>query len=166
MKIAQDKVVAIHYRVTNEASEERDASDPEEPLVYLHGRGELVPGLEAALLGCESGESVSVTLAPADGYGEHDPDLDVKIPLTSFPDDMRGELEEGVVFAGEHPDDDSIEVIYQVVEVLDEHVLASGNHPLAGETLIFDVDVVSVRDPTADELDHGHAHGPDGHGHH
>ena len=88
MKVDANKVVAIHYRVSTEGGEPRDASDPGEPLYYLHGAGEVVPGLEEALNGKQAGDAIRVTLSPEQGYGEHDPALDIKVPLSSFPGDM------------------------------------------------------------------------------
>ena len=166
MRIESGKVVALHYKVTTEGGEPRDSSGPDEPLWYLHGYGQIVPGLETALEGRRAGDGVEMTLSPEEGYGEHDPELDLKIPLASFPEEMRDELEPGMQFGAAHPDDPEEDVLFSVVAVQGEHVLVTGNHPLAGETLHFEVHVVSVRDATEDELEHGHAHGPDGHHHH
>lgn len=166
MRIETGKVVALHYKVTTEGGELRDASGPDEPLLYLHGYGQIVPGLEDALEGHEAGDGVVVTLTPEQGYGQHDPDLDLKIPLDSFPEDMREELTAGMQFGAAHPDDPDDDVLFSVVAVQGEHVLVTGNHPLAGETLTFEVSVASVRAATEEELDHGHAHGPGGDHHH
>lgn len=164
-KIEDNKVVSLHYKVTTEGGEPRDNSGAE-PLLYMHGQGQIVPGLEAALEGRSAGDGVSVTLTPAEGYGEHDPNLDLKIPLERFPDDMRDELEPGLQFGAEHPDDEDEHVVFSVVAVQGDHVLVTGNHPLSGETLTFEVSVVEVRDATPEEIEHGHAHGPGGHHHH
>jgi FKBP-type peptidyl-prolyl cis-trans isomerase SlyD len=163
MKIETGKVVALHYKVTTEGGEPRDSSGPDEPMWYMQGSGQIVPGLEAALVGCEAGDGVTITLSPEEAYGENDPNLDLKIPIDRFPEGMRDELEPGLQFGAEHPEDPNEHVVFSVVELEGDHVLVTGNHPLSGETLTFEVSVESVRDPTEDEIAHGHAHGPDGH---
>ncbi len=166
MKIADNKAVAIHYRVTTEGGELRDASQPNEPLWYLHGHDNIVPGLESALAGQRAGDGLTATLSPDEAYGQHDPELDLKIARTHFPDDMQDQLAPGLLFGGEHPDEPDIEIVYTVVALEGEHVLVTGNHPLAGETLVFEVSIAGVRDATPEEIEHGHTHGPDGHAEH
>ncbi|MBM4395550.1 MAG: peptidylprolyl isomerase [Deltaproteobacteria bacterium] len=165
MTIGHDRVVTIRYEVTNTSGEVVDSSDGQEPLVYLHGHGEIVPGLERALDGRDAGEKVAVTLAPADAYGEYDPELDVGIPKDAFPEEARERLVPGSAFVAEHPEHPGEEMLLRVLRTDDDTIWVSGNHPLAGEALSFAVDVVEVREATIAEVEHGHAHGPHGHDH-
>lgn len=166
MKITKDSVVSLAYTLKLDDGEIADESGDGEPLLYLHGHNNIVTGLETALLGRVKGDEVEVVLAPEDAYGNHNPELDLEIPLDAFPEEMRPQLQQGVVFVADHPEDGGQEVAYTVMEVQEESVLASGNHPLADETLHFHVKVVDVRAASAEELQHGHPHGPGGHHHH
>lgn len=165
MKIAKDSVVSFHYRVATAEGEPVDQSEKNEPLTYLHGSGQIVSGLEKALLGHEAGDHVDARISPEEGYGEYDERLNLRIPLKAFPDGARAQLEPGFQFVSEHPQDDDEEVLFTVVELQPDSVIVTGNHPLAGKTLVFEVDIVEVRQATEEELSHGHAHGPDGHHH-
>ncbi|HEX8701454.1 MAG TPA: peptidylprolyl isomerase [Myxococcaceae bacterium] len=160
MKITKDSVVSIDYKLHLGDGEVIDESDPGEPLVYLHGHGETVPGLENALEGKATGESLKVKVAPAEGYGDHDPEKIEEVPRTEFPDEL--ELKVGTILTA--TDDDGHELDFLVKEVRDKSVVVDFNHPLAGKTLHFDVTVREVRAATAEELEHGHVHGP-GHEH-
>jgi FKBP-type peptidyl-prolyl cis-trans isomerase SlyD len=159
MQIANRKVVTLDYTLTDEAGEVLDSSKGQEPLVYLHGAGNIIPGLEAALEGKEEGAALQVKIAPDDGYGERDEELVKEIPRDRFPP---GEVEVGMTFHAEGPQGSRI---VTVVEVSPESVTVDANHPLAGVTLAFDVKVLAVRDATLEELKHGHVHGADGHDH-
>lgn len=130
-------------------------------LPYLHGAENIVPGLEAALLGRSVGDSLEVEVAAADGYGER-ASKPFKIPRNQFPPDV--ELEPGMDFVIEN--DQGEQRVHWVMELDDTAVLVDGNHPLAGIDLFFSVEIVGIRDATEVELDHGHPHGPDGQGHH
>jgi FKBP-type peptidyl-prolyl cis-trans isomerase SlyD len=154
------KVVSIHYTLRDDDGDVVDSSSGGEPLEYLHGAGNIVPGLEAAMAGKQVGESFQVTVAPADGYGEvvGDPRA---VPRSAFPADA--ELEPGSQFFVRGPDGDPLPV--WVVGVDGDEVLLDANHPLAGENLHFEIEVVGVRVATEEELEHGHPHGPDGHEH-
>lgn len=165
MQIAANRVVSIHYQVATAEGESVDASQPGEPLVYLHGQGQIIGGLERALLGKAAGDKVAVEVAPKDGYGEYDPELDVAVPLDAFPKDLRAKLVPGAQFHAEHPTKGT-EAVFTVHKVEGGSAYCSGNHPLAGKTLQFKVEIADVRDATKDELSHGHAHGPGGHHHH
>jgi FKBP-type peptidyl-prolyl cis-trans isomerase SlyD len=165
MKIANDSVVSFHYKVGTAEGEAVDQSEEGEPLVYLHGSGQIVPGLEQALLGHVAGDHVEATVPPESGYGVHDPRLDLKVPKKAFPDAARSQLAPGFQFVAAHPFDDEQDVMFTVLDVLPDGVVVTGNHPLAGKTLVFKVDVVSVRAATAEELSHGHVHGEGGHHH-
>ncbi len=165
MKIEQDTAVQVHYKLSDGEGTVIDSSEGQQPLTYLHGHGNLVIGVENALVGLSAGAEVQVVVPAAEGYGEHDPELDVAIPLSAFPDEARGQLQEGVMFQGPHPTDETKAAAYTVIEVVGEEVRCTANHPLAGMTLHFELKVVDVRTATAEELDHGHVHGPGGHEH-
>jgi FKBP-type peptidyl-prolyl cis-trans isomerase SlyD len=138
MLIAQDKVVLIHYTLTDDAGKVLDSSSGGEPLAYLHGQGNIIAGLETALSGKQAGDRLNVRVEPVDGYGVRDD------ALTS-----QGHAR-----------------VVTVTRVVGDMVTVDGNHPLAGEVLNFDVEVKEVRDATHEELEHGHVHGPGGHHHH
>lgn len=159
MLIAPDTVVTFDYTLSNPEGDVLDASD-DGPMVYLHGHGNIVPGLERALLGRAVGDALKVEVAPKEGYGEPSGRGTIRVGRDEVPPDMP--IEEGVGFAAMTPDGD--QVTLWVVGFDDDGIEMSLDHPLAGVTLHFDVTVREVRAATAEELDHGHAH--DGHGHH
>lgn len=162
MKIGPNSVVSIDYTLTDPEGELLDSSADEGPLTYLHGVGEIVPGLENALAGRGAGESFKIVVSPEDGYGTRSEQNQVRVPRGELPDDV--EPEEGMEFEATGPDG---EVMHFWVEGVDgDDVLLSLDHPLAGVTLHFDVTVRDVREATSDELEHGHAHGPGTSGHH
>lgn len=165
MQIAKDTVVSMHYRVATSEGEHVDASLPGQPLVYLHGHGQIIPGLEAALIGKTAGDKVQTEVAPAQGYGEHDGGLDLVVAKDAFPADAQAHLEPGFRFRAEHPSKEGTTVIFTVHKVDGDEVFVSGNHPLAGKTLAFDVEIAEVRAATTEEIHHGHAHGAGGHQH-
>lgn len=158
MQVAKNKVVSIDYTLKDDAGEVIDSSEGYEPLFYLHGHDNIVPGLESALEGKQAGDKVQVSVSPAEGYGERDDSLQQVVPREAF----QGveDLEVGMQFRAES---DEGQQIVTIMAVDGDNVTVDGNHPLAGETLNFDVTVVEVRDATADELEHGHVHGPGGH---
>jgi FKBP-type peptidyl-prolyl cis-trans isomerase SlyD len=160
MQIADEMAVLIHYKVANEAGEVLDSSDGDEPLAYIHGQGDIVPGLEQALLGKSAGDHVRVTVEASQGYGERDESKVQVVERDSFEDDA--DLQPGMRFQAESDDGD---VIVTVTSVDDTQVTIDANHPLAGQRLNFEVEIVSVRLCTAEELSHGHVHGPDDHHH-
>jgi FKBP-type peptidyl-prolyl cis-trans isomerase SlyD len=161
MSIAQDQVVSIHYTLRNDAGEVLDSSPPGEPLTYLHGHGNLIPGLERELLGKNTGDKLSVKIAPADAYGEYDQELVQRVPrraLKGIPNirvglRLQAQTEQGARAV-------------TVTQLTGDLVTLDGNHPLAGQNLNFEVEVGDIRAPTAEELEHGHVHGPDDHHHH
>lgn len=162
MKIGDNSVVSIDYTLTDPDGEVLDSSAEEGPLTYLHGVGEIVPGLEKALAGREKGDAFKVVIPPEDGYGPSSEQNHVRVPLADLPDDVQPE--EGMEFEATGPDG---EVMHFWVEGVEgEEVILSLDHPLAGVTLHFDVTVNDVREATADELEHEHAHGPGTSGHH
>ncbi len=154
--IGPRKVVTIDYTLRNEAGEVLDTSDGAEPLAYLHGAHNIVPGLERALEGLAPGAERDVVVAPDDGYGRPDPGGVFTIPRATFPPDL--EISVGDTFMGENEDGGGIPV--RVVELRDDVVVVDANHPLAGVTLHFHILVRDVRDATTAELMHGHPHGP------
>ncbi|HZH78194.1 MAG TPA: peptidylprolyl isomerase [Archangium sp.] len=160
MEITKDRVVSIEYKLHLGDGNLIDESDPGDPLVYLHGYEEIVPGLENALAGKKAGDSLKVQVKPEDGYGEYDPDGVEEVPREEFPPDM--ELEEGGVVTATDEDGDDVEFL--VKKLNEKTVVVDFNHPLAGKTLHFEVTVREVRAATAEELEHGHAHAP-GHEH-
>ncbi len=153
MQITDKAAVSIHYTLTNPGGEQLDSSLGEEPLLYLHGMGNIIPGLEAALVGKSVGDKFNVAIEPAQAYGEIDPEM-VQVVSKRMFEDM--DLEIGMQF---HADVSHGSGIITVTEIDGDDVTVDGNHPLAGETLIFDVEVIDVRPATADELAHGHVHG-------
>ncbi|MBV2130658.1 FKBP-type peptidyl-prolyl cis-trans isomerase [Arsukibacterium indicum] len=157
MTISQDKVVAMHYTVTDPQGNKLDSSVDGEPLVFLYGHGALIPGLEQALAGKTSGDTFTATIAPADAYGERHDQLVQSVPKSMF-DGM--DVAPGMRFRAAGPDGREQSVI--ILEVSEEEVVVDGNHPLSGIELSFDVEVLKVRDATEEELAHGHVHGIDG----
>ncbi len=160
MSISQDQVVSIHYTLRDEAGEIIDSSPAGEPLAYLHGHGNLVPGLERELAGRSVGDKLTVTLSPADGYGEHDPKLVQQVPRRALKG--VGNLRVGMRLSASSGRSDRT---VTVTRISGDLVTVDGNHPLAGKKLHFEVEVAGVRAATETELSHGHVHGPDGHDH-
>ncbi len=160
MKIESETVVSFHYTLRDENGKELETSRGSEPSVYLHGANNIIRGLETAMTGREPGDVFTVSLAPAEAYGMRNPDKMQRVPVKHLA--FRGKLEAGkvvqlntaegmravtVVKAGRHSAD------------------IDANHPLAGQTLTFDVEIVDLRPATPEEIAHGHAHGPGGHHH-
>ena len=160
MTIAENKVVTLHYTLTDNEGTVIDKSD-DGSFLYLHGASNIIPGLENALTGKKSGEELKVTVEPEEAYGQRDDSRLESVPREMFPEDT--EIEAGMQFHAEGPEGQMITV--SVVEVSDDTVTIDGNHPLAGVQLNFDVKVVDIRDASAEELEHGHVHGPGGHHH-
>jgi len=160
MQIVKHKVVTIDYTLTDEEGKVLDTSKDSEPLCYIQGIGNLIPGLETALEGKQAGDALNVSVPPEQGYGERDDKLLVSVPRERF--DEAGNVEVGMRFQA--PTESGMRVV-TVVGIEEENVTVDANHPLAGETLNFDVKVVEVRDATEEEIGHGHVHGPGGHEH-
>jgi FKBP-type peptidyl-prolyl cis-trans isomerase SlyD len=155
MKVEEHAVVLIHYVLTNNDKEVLDSSEGQDPLAYLHGTGHLIPGLEAQLLGKVAGDKLNVTVQPGDGYGEFNKELVQTVPSDVF--EGVESIEPGMQFQTSNEDGSGGETI-TVVSVENDEVTIDGNHPLAGETLHFAVDIIEVREATAEELEHGHVH--------
>lgn len=160
MQVGKNTVVTIDYTLRNDGGQVLDSSQGREPLVYLHGVGGLIPGLERQLEGKATGDSVKATVAAKDAYGERDEKMVQAVPRAAFANVAK--IEKGMQFQARGPEG---AVMVTVVDVTDQEVTVDGNHPLAGQTLHFDVDVRDVRTASADEVAHGHAHGPGGHHH-
>ncbi len=156
-----DSVVSIHYSLKLDSGELVDSSQGREPLAYLHGHGNIVPGLEEQMTGKQVGDKFSAKVAPEQGYGMPHPDGVQKVPRTQFPDDLQ--LQPGMQLQAD--DGSGNTVMLRVTEVGDSEVTVDLNHPLAGQTLNFDIEVVAIRSATQEELQHGHVHGPGGHDH-
>jgi FKBP-type peptidyl-prolyl cis-trans isomerase SlyD len=154
MKIETNKVVSIHYELTDEAGDTLDSSSGKDPLTYLHGTGALIPGLEKELEGKNQGDELTAVIPPEQAYGEPDQNLIRDVDRAAFGDVEK--LEPGMQFQASG-NNDSVQVI-SVVEVKEDVVTVDANHPLAGMTLRFDVKVDDVREATEEELAHGHAH--------
>lgn len=160
MQIADRTVVHFHYTLTNPSGVVIDSSRERGPLPYLHGAGNIVPGLEKAMVGRSVGDSFTVVVAAAEGYGESNPDMVQQVPRSAFPADI--EIAPGMEFEANGPMG-SMTVVVQAVDA--ETVTVDANHPLAGVDLHFDIEVTDIRDATLEELKHGHVHGPGGHHH-
>ena len=159
--ISNGKVVELSYSLTDSDGEVLDRADAKEPFTYLHGASQIVPGLETALEGLKKGDKKKVVIEPAEGYGDEDPELKMIVNRTQFPKDV--ELEVGLQFEANSPTGEG--VVFTVEAIEGDKVHIDGNHPMAGVTLHFDVEVLNVRDATKEELSHGHAHGAHGHHH-
>jgi len=160
MQAGDNTVVLIHYTLTSDSGETLDSSEGREPLGYLHGFGSIIPGLENALVGKKAGDKLKVSIPPAEAYGVREDALVQIVPRSAFggaPD-----LEVGMQFQAQTPE--GVRVV-TVVDVAGDDITLDGNHPLAGETLHFDVEVTEVRAATEEELTHGHVHGAGGHHH-
>jgi len=153
LMIGDKSVVTIHYTLTDDAGEVLDNSRDSDPMVYLHGANNIIPGLENELTGKTTGATLKVTVSPENGYGEHSQEAIQKVPRSAF--EGVEDIQPGMQFQTEGPQGMQIIV---VAEVSDEEITVDANHPLAGKTLHFDVSIEAVRDATPEELDHGHAH--------
>jgi FKBP-type peptidyl-prolyl cis-trans isomerase SlyD len=159
MQIGQQRVVTIEYTLKNDEGEVLDTSEGGEPLTYVHGVGNLVPGLEKALEGKGAGALISVVVPPDEGYGQRDERLIRNMPVRKLPEKKAAVGMQFRVQTEEGPR------ILLVTGVQGDYATVDGNHPLAGMTLHFEVKVVEVREATAEEIEHGHVHGPGGHDH-
>lgn len=160
MSIAQDQVVSIHYTLRDDAGEVIDRSADGAPLAYLHGHGQLIPGLERELTGKKPGERLQVKVPPAEAYGEYDQALVQKVPRRTLKG--VGDPRVGMRLQAQTPQGPRAVTVTQVSGDL---VTLDGNHPLAGKSLNFEVEVAAVRPATEEELAHGHVHGAGGHHH-
>ncbi|BCO19800.1 peptidylprolyl isomerase [Alteromonas sp. McT4-15] len=159
MTITSDSVVTLHYTVSTEDGTTLDSSEGKSPLVVLLGRRFLIEGLEDALIGKSKDDSFNIAVTPEKAYGERADELVQTVPRSMF-EGM--DVEVGMSFRATTPQGEQSVII---IETTDDEVVVDGNHPLAGIPLTFDVKVIDVREATAEELEHGHAHGAGGCGH-
>ena len=152
--IGQGKVVSFHYTLRDDEGEELDSSKDRDPLEYLHGSGNIVPGLERQLEGQAVGFEAKLTVEPGEGYGERSEEAVHEVPKEQFPEEVQ--LEEGMMFGVQGPDGQVTPA--WVKGFSDTQVTLDFNHPLAGQTLHFDVKVECMRDATDEEKGHGHPH--------
>lgn len=160
MHIDTHKVVTLNYTLTDDDGNVIDQSQ-DGSFVYLHGANNIVTGLENALQGRSAGEAFSVSVRPEEGYGVPDDERVQEVPRNMF--EAGTEIEPGMQFHAQGPN--GAHLVVTVVGVAEDQVTVDGNHPLAGVTLNFDIDVLDVRDATHEEITHGHVHGPGGHHH-
>jgi FKBP-type peptidyl-prolyl cis-trans isomerase SlyD len=161
MTITEHKVVSIHYKVADAANAEViDSSENGDPMTYLHGAQNIIPGLEQALEGKVVGDELEVTVEPQDAYGEYSEDRIQQVPIAAFAEMEK--IEPGMVVTAQSGEG-QINLI--VTEVDETTVTVDANHPLAGKSLTFDVKVQAVRDASEEEIAHGHVHGAGGHHH-
>lgn len=160
MQVQNDHVVSIDYTLKNDAGEVMDTSEQNGPLAYLHGHQNIIPGLEKALDEKAVGDNFTVSIEPADAYGERDERMIQTVPRSMF--QGVDEIEPGMRFQAQT--EGGVTVV-TIKEVNGDEITLDGNHELAGETLHFDVEVKDVRPASEEELEHGHVHGPDGHEH-
>lgn len=162
MQIAKDKVVAFHYRLSELDGGPIEESHGGEPLVYLHGHGGLIPGLEKAMEGRSAGDSFTVTVSPEEGYGPRHENAVQRIPKSHVIGGKNANFRPGMAVMVNTPSGRRTAVVLKVgLKMLD----VDTNHPLAGRTLNFEIQVVSVREADEEEIAHGHVHGAGGHAH-
>jgi FKBP-type peptidyl-prolyl cis-trans isomerase SlyD len=159
MQIAKHTVVSIHYTLRDDQGAVLDSSDGKDPLLYIQGIGNLIPGMEEGLEGKQKGDKLEIKVSPEKGYGERNDTLIQKVPRSAFGDQ---DVRPGMQFQAQT---NSGAQVVTITEVGLENVTVDGNHPLAGVALNFQVEVMDVRSATAEELEHGHVHGPGGHHH-
>ena len=152
--IGNNLVVSMHYKLTNNEGQVLDSSEGAEPLSYLHGAGNIIPGLEQALVGKVQGEKLQVQVAPGDAYGEIRAEMIQVVPRAAF--QGVDTIEPGMAFQAQGPDGATQQIM--VREVDGDNITIDANHPLAGVELTFDVEIVGVREASEEEIAHGHVH--------
>lgn len=157
MQISKHKVASIHYTLTDNNGKVLDSSAGREPLLYIQGIGNLIPGMEEGLEGKKQGDKVNLKVSPEKGYGVKSDELVQKVPRSAFGEQK---IEKGMQFQTNQGG------VVTVTHVGLSEITVDANHPLAGVELNFAVEVLSIREATEDELAHGHVHGPGGHHHH
>ena len=156
--IKKNSVVSMSYCLKNEQGTELDRADKSSPFTFLYGSGQMIPGLEKELEGLGIGDKKDVTVPPQEGYGELNPQLKMQVDRANFPKDA--DIKPGMQFEGQG--DGGTRTVFTVKAVVGDKIDVDGNHPLAGETLHFSVEITEVREATQEELSHGHAHGEGG----
>lgn len=156
----QTRVIAFNYVLKNSQGEVLDASEPNQPMPFMEGKQQIIPALEAEMVKMNEGDKQNVSLAAKDAYGEFKSEMITEVP--------KEELAHIKLEVGAHLQlqlEKQVKVV-KVTKIGDTHITLDGNHPLAGVDLVFDVEIVLIRQATAEELQHGHAHGLHGHAHH
>ena len=161
MTITKNSVVSMHYELTNSSGEVLDSSKDQDPMVYLHGASNIIIGLEEQLEGKSVGDTIKAEVTPEKGYGMPVDALIQQVPTSAFGEGI-DEIQEGMRFQA---DTEQGPVPVVVTKVENDMVTVDGNHPLAGQHLHFEVSITEVRDASAEEIEHGHVHGPGGHHH-
>lgn len=160
MTIGDDSVVSFHYKLRDDTGAFNESSEEGSPVVYMHGHNNIVPGLEKELAGKKSGDKLTATVAPEDGYGQRNENAVQRVPVKHLA--TRGPFSVGQMVVVNTREGGRQA---RVLKVGHFNVDLDLNHPLAGRTLTFDIEIVEVRAATEQELAHGHAHGPHGHDH-
>jgi FKBP-type peptidyl-prolyl cis-trans isomerase SlyD len=155
------RVIGFHYTLTDKSGTTLDSSIGDEPLYFLEGAQQIIPGLESVLGLMNVGDKRKIEVKSQDAYGEINPELIVKVKRTQFPPDAN--LQIGDQF---QVNNDNHSPVFTIISVETEEVTVDGNHPMAGKDLFFDVEIIGMREATQEEIGHGHAHGAHGHGHH
>ena len=155
-----NRVISIHYTLTDEKGAVIDSSRGSEPLQYLEGAGNIIPGLEQEVSQMRIGDKKNVTIPASQAYGEKREDLLLEVPRSQFPESIT--LKVGDRFRGGN---EAHAPVFTVMALEGDKVTLDGNHPLAGKDLNFEVEVTEMRAATEEEISHGHAHGPHGHHH-
>ncbi len=163
MSQSNQRVVTFHYVLTNTKGDQIDSSrTSDNPMMFLEGAGQIIPGLEKVIGLLNVGDKRKITVEAKEAYGEFDQKLVMKVPRDRFPKDA--DIQEGDQFRAGSANEPG--PIFTVKTVTTAEVTVDGNHPLAGQDLTFDIEIVSTRLATAEEMEHGHAHDPNGHHHH
>ena len=162
MTIVKHSIATLHYTLKDDAGEILDVADENNPFLYMHGVGGMIPGLEKALENKAAGDHIVVSVPPAEAYGERNPSLTQDVPRDMFSGIEDEEMVVGAQFQAQT--DQGVEII-TVAAIEDDIIKIDGNHPMAGETLHFDVTILDIREATEEEISHGHPHGPGGHQH-
>ncbi|HBC58438.1 MAG TPA: peptidylprolyl isomerase [Gammaproteobacteria bacterium] len=152
--IGDNQVVSIHYTLTNEAGQVIDSSQDQDPLTYLHGAQNIIPGLEKALVGKVVGDKLQVVVQPNEGYGEIDPRMVQNVDIAAF--QGIDQVEVGMIFEAQAQDGSTQRIMIKALE--GDQVTIDANHPLAGVVLHFDVEITHIREATKEEIAHGHVH--------
>lgn len=160
MNISDNSVASFHYTLTDSSGQVLDSSEGKEPLTYLHGVGNIIPGLEKELAGKAVGDKLTVAVPAAEAYGERNEEMIQELPASMFTGVEK--IEPGMEF---HAQTEQGLQVVRVQSVNGDTVIIDGNHPLAGVNLNFDVEITDVREATDEEKDHGHVHGAGGHEH-
>jgi len=155
------RVIGFHYTLTDKSGTVLDSSEGSDPLFFLENSQQIIPGLEKVLQIMNVGDKKKIEVKAQDAYGDVNPELVVKVKKTQFPPDAQLSVNDQF-----QVNNDPQSPVFTITEIGDEEVTVDGNHPMAGKDLFFDVEITTMREATAEEVSHGHAHGAHGHGHH